>query len=559
MREYGDDTSSRTAPETVRAALDGGHQTEDDTSSRAKAHTTPPASDEHHPTGDDTSSGATAHTTPPASDDEHHPTGEDTSPGAAAHVVRAALDGGRLAEARLRAEAALEEHGPDAVLYELLGRAHVAEDEDDHDDEAERVYRRGLEHFPDDLGLLAAYAELCLRSDPLDRPGRSARGPALADRIIALAPDSPQALRVGQHARGEIMPIPQGGTLSPGALAHIQRHDVRAALADAPDLTAAARLAWEQAAASPYDLRLAIRADTLLALDRPGHRLLRFPARAPMAALFTVTVLVAAFLVTRAAFHWPAWTGVAVLLLSAPTMLLARLEHRARTLATARTPAPPPDTVLPDSPLPPPPAYSSRESVARAAAGTMVLCAAVSPLLRSAPQNTDYPHYVATPPPTLLGAPLLTAVPSGDGTGPDAVTTESDGFGPGDFMYAYGTPKDMLTGEPVALVIGMTGDYHGADPDAVRVYEHDLSESDSTIDDVWNAPPGPHGGHLRCVAYSTDAEDDGAHSACTWLDRGSYGTVVLNKPSLTRETAAAIARTTRDAVLREDTSGSTRA
>ncbi|MFD7866712.1 hypothetical protein [Streptomyces sp. NPDC059783] len=533
MREYGDDASFETTADAVRAELYG-----------------------ERPPGNDTPSEAAADTDR-ATPDSTHPAGNYTLSETTADAVRAALDGGRLAEARLRAEAALKVYGVAAVLYELLGRAHAAEDEDDHDDEAERAYRRGLEHFPDDLDLLVAYAELCLRSDPLDHPGRSARGPALADRIIALAPDSVQALHVGRYARGEIMAVPPGGSLPPGALAHIQRHDVRTALADAPDVTTAARLAWERAADSPYDLRLAIRADTLLALDRPGHRLLRFPARAPMTALWAVTVLVAAFLVTRAAFHWPVWTGVAVLLLSAPTVLLARLEHRSRALATARTPVLPPDTPLPDSPLPPPPAYSSRESVSRLAAGALVLCAAASPLLWPAPQNTDYPHYVATPPPTLLGAPLLTAVPSVDGTDPDTVTTESDDFGPGNFMYAYGTPESLVTAEPVALVMGMTGDYHGADPDSVRVYERDLSESESTIDDVWNAPPGPHGGRLRCVAYSTDAEDDGAHSACTWLDRGSYGTVVLNKPSLDRETAAAIARTTRDAVLREDTSGST--
>ncbi|MFD9332111.1 hypothetical protein [Streptomyces sp. NPDC060065] len=95
---------------------------------------------------------------------------------------------GGYAAVRTTAEAGLAESGPDPVLFRWLGQAHAAEDEDDHDSEAETAYRQGLALAPDDLGLLVSYAELCLRADAFAYPGRSGRAVSLQARIGELAP-----------------------------------------------------------------------------------------------------------------------------------------------------------------------------------------------------------------------------------------------------------------------------------------------------------------------------------------------------------------------------------
>jgi hypothetical protein len=95
---------------------------------------------------------------------------------------------GGYAAVRTTAEAGLEECGPDPVLFRWLGQAHAAEDEDDHDAEAEAAYRQGLALAPDDLGLLVSYLELCLRADAFAYPGRSNRAVPLQARIEELAP-----------------------------------------------------------------------------------------------------------------------------------------------------------------------------------------------------------------------------------------------------------------------------------------------------------------------------------------------------------------------------------
>ncbi|MET9467715.1 hypothetical protein ABZY44_23520 [Streptomyces sp. NPDC006544] len=97
------------------------------------------------------------------------------------------------------ARTGLEAFGPDAELSLLIALTHAAED--DEDDRAEQVYQDALEVVPDHLGLLAGYAELCLRSDFQDRPARNTRGPALAARVAEPAPDSPAMLGV-PSARG---------------------------------------------------------------------------------------------------------------------------------------------------------------------------------------------------------------------------------------------------------------------------------------------------------------------------------------------------------------------
>ncbi|TGN79477.1 hypothetical protein E5083_07575 [Streptomyces bauhiniae] len=103
---------------------------------------------------------------------------------------------------RAAAEAGLEECGPDAVLYRWLGQAHAAEDEEDHDREAEAAYRKGLALAADDLGLLVSYLELCLRSDSFDHPGRARRAVALQERIEELAPPGSTERRRVDDATG---------------------------------------------------------------------------------------------------------------------------------------------------------------------------------------------------------------------------------------------------------------------------------------------------------------------------------------------------------------------
>ncbi|MFD9002366.1 hypothetical protein ACFV0T_15540 [Streptomyces sp. NPDC059582] len=104
---------------------------------------------------------------------------------------------GGFASVRRTAQAGLDEAGPSPVLYQWLGQAHAAEDEDDHDAEAERAYREGLAHAPDDLGLHVSYLELCLRADAFEYPGRAKRAVMLRARIDELAPvGSPHRERV---------------------------------------------------------------------------------------------------------------------------------------------------------------------------------------------------------------------------------------------------------------------------------------------------------------------------------------------------------------------------
>lgn len=111
------------------------------------------------------------------------------------------------AAVRTTAEAGLKELGPDPDLFRWLGQAHAAEDEDDHDTEAEAAYRQGLALAPDDLGLLVSYLELCLRSDSFTYPGRSKRAVDMQARIEELAPPGSSERRrvddaVGWAGRG---------------------------------------------------------------------------------------------------------------------------------------------------------------------------------------------------------------------------------------------------------------------------------------------------------------------------------------------------------------------
>ncbi|MFE1839843.1 hypothetical protein [Streptomyces sviceus] len=89
---------------------------------------------------------------------------------------------------RRAAQAGLDELGPSPDLYCWLALGHAAEDDDEHDDYAEEAFRAGLALDGDHLGLLAGYAELCLRADSFEYPGRAARAVTLAKHLKQLAP-----------------------------------------------------------------------------------------------------------------------------------------------------------------------------------------------------------------------------------------------------------------------------------------------------------------------------------------------------------------------------------
>ncbi|MDH6513992.1 hypothetical protein M2163_009036 [Streptomyces sp. SAI-135] len=100
------------------------------------------------------------------------------------------------AAVRRTAQAGLDELGPGPDLYCWLALGHAAEDDDEHDDHAEEAFRAGLVLDGDHLGLLAGYAELCLRADAFEYPGRAARAVPLSKRLKQLAPQSAEADRL---------------------------------------------------------------------------------------------------------------------------------------------------------------------------------------------------------------------------------------------------------------------------------------------------------------------------------------------------------------------------
>ncbi|MYX36948.1 MULTISPECIES: hypothetical protein [unclassified Streptomyces] len=82
---------------------------------------------------------------------------------------------GGYAAMRGTAQEGLRHDPTSADLHCRLALGRVREDEDAHDDEAERTFRAGLALAPDHLGLLAGYAEFCLAADAFEHPGRTAR------------------------------------------------------------------------------------------------------------------------------------------------------------------------------------------------------------------------------------------------------------------------------------------------------------------------------------------------------------------------------------------------
>ncbi|MFB7648200.1 MULTISPECIES: hypothetical protein [unclassified Streptomyces] len=279
---------------------------------------------------------------------------------AACADAEALLRAGRTSAARKAARAALYTDGPDPALYALLGRAHAAEGTGDHADRAEAVFTEGLATFPDDLGLLLAYHELCRTGDD---PERSRRLPELVARIRELDPDA--------------VPEPTGPQTASRPGGRMQRHDARLVLTVIGHPVGAAQQAWDRARARPTDDRTAVLAETLTTLARRGRAPLRLLVRAPLTAALGCWAWFDAVLLTVAALHLPAWTGLAALLGPAMFPLLYGLLRGARRRAAGRAPAGPASTPAHEAfpSLPPVPPYTTRE---KATAALVVLTVAVT-------------------------------------------------------------------------------------------------------------------------------------------------------------------------------------
>src|SRR5690606_15028745 len=146
------------------------------------------------------------------------------------------------------------------------------------------------------------------------------RATGLVERANELAPGSPEALRLSGRTAWT---APAGRP--PASPAHIQRHDVRQALAAAPSLAEAARLAAEEAGRHPYSVRLAVRAETLAAFTRPGRWLLLGQVRAPYLSALAVLALGAPAVLLGPTAHWYLWAAAGLLSL-VPNRLLGALE-----------------------------------------------------------------------------------------------------------------------------------------------------------------------------------------------------------------------------------------
>ncbi|MFG3280585.1 hypothetical protein [Streptomyces sp. NPDC048111] len=452
------------------------------------------------------------------------------------------LRAGRLAEARSVARSALAAESPDPRLFLTLGLAHAAEDDDDHDDRAEAAYREGLDAFPDDLDLLCAYGRLCLASDYMDHPARHRRGPELAQRLRELAPGSPQALQVEQHAA----PGAQLGAMGPGHLQALRTQllDARLVLTAIGDPATAAARAEFHARARPDDSRLAVLAETLAVLARPGRAPLRWTVRAPLGLALLRVVLCVAILIAVSALRLPAWTTAAVLV---PPLAVALFRtaplRRARRRAALRpsAPAADPGAVPPFPALPPVPAYTRREKVTGAVLLTVVVAVAVASGIWRHQQYAAYPRYTVAAPEQFRGftrqdnSPAVEALES-------SLSRDLAGQKEQTFTYVYGPGPDV----PAIAIWGAAGDFHEATADVLTELQSGIEAGGVTVKSAWTAAPGPLGGSMRCVSYEIAGR---ALFNCGWLDKGSLGSVTFADHGEGHEAAAGLARSAREAVL----------
>lgn len=191
---------------------------------------------------------------------------------------------GGLGAVRRAAQQGLDEVGPHPDLYCWLAVAHASEDDDDHDTEAERAFRRGLALDADHLGLLAGYGELCLRADAFDYPGRAARAVELTRRLDELAPGSAENEQLQRAHRWAARSYWEDVRMA-AARGAVRRQEVETQAGDVAhalrtqDLAGATAQAAEAARAWPEDQRTAVLAATLDALSGPGNAPLRWIAR----------------------------------------------------------------------------------------------------------------------------------------------------------------------------------------------------------------------------------------------------------------------------------------
>ncbi|MGW1771315.1 hypothetical protein [Streptomyces sp. NPDC002104] len=456
---------------------------------------------------------------------------------------RALLAARRWGAARQSARTGLQVYGPDAELSLLLALAHAAEDDDDEDDRAEEVYRDALEVFPDHVGLLAGYAELCLRSDFQDRPARKNRGPALAARVAELAPDSPEALRVAQVQGAPWLTAARDKAVRPPRIARTQLYDLRQALAAGHGVHAAAGQARADAAQRPDDVRRAMLAEALEVLDRPGRVLLLPLVRRPFESSLVRGVLLGAVLVAVVGLglpQWVWWAGIAAY--GALPFWLGRVLRGARRLGELSAAAHPAPQEAPLAELAPVPPYSPRELALGLAGAAVVLSTVVGAGVWSYAKYTAYPRYDVTVPDTFQGMRLLWNSPLNQEL--KAAYEAPEGYA--SFTPAYG---DLKANDGLIGVHVVTGDLHDMSADTLSSFmdaaRAGAERVGARVNRSWNPTAGPAGGRLECMDLT--ATDGARHAVCLWGDKGSYGMVTFLAPdladradSLTRELRAAL-------------------
>ncbi|MFZ3494781.1 hypothetical protein ACODT5_16450 [Streptomyces sp. 5.8] len=464
---------------------------------------------------------------------------------------RALFTARRLDAARQAARRGLEAYGPDAELSLLLALAHVAEDDDEEDDRAEQVYRDALEVFPDHLGLLAGYAELCLHSDFQDRPARNTRGPALAARVAELAPGSPEALRVARVRSAPWLTAAGERVARRPRVARTQLFDLRQALATGHGVHAAAEQARADAARRPDDARRAMLAEALDVLDRPGRVVLLPLVRKPSETGLVRAVLLSAVLIAVAFLELPQWLWWAGLVAyGALPFWLAGVLRRARRRGghSAAAHPVPLDPALPE--LAPVPPYSRRELDLALVGVAVVLSCLVGAGMWSYMLSTVYPRYGVTAPDTFHGMRLLWNSPLNQEL-EAASATDPEGYE--SFTHAYG---DLETNDGLIGVRVLTGDLHDMSADTLSSFADSVRAGadrvGATVNRSWKPASGPAGGWLECVGLTTS--DGGLRAVCLWGDKGSSGMVTFMDPdlaaradSLTRELRAALIHPAGDA------------
>jgi len=178
---------------------------------------------------------------------------------------------------RRAAQAGLDELGASPDLYCWLALGHAAEDDDEHDDYAEEAFRAGLALDGDHLGLLAGYAELCLRADSFEYPGRAARAVTLAKHLKHLAPQSAEADALAAAERWARRGYWDDLRMRAAAAAVAGRDTEAQARALAVDLRHG-----DEAAPMDMDVEdrdAVVRAASLKALSGPWHAPVRFLGR----------------------------------------------------------------------------------------------------------------------------------------------------------------------------------------------------------------------------------------------------------------------------------------